>query len=117
MDTEFGGGLGVRSAGTVLPAPAAQATGRVAPRAATADAFTPGGYSQGNGYGSHGNGNDQGNGYQGGQNGGGDRAAQPPRPMRGAQPPLPTRGAQPPLPTRRSPRNAGSSEVPPRDGA
>jgi NO-binding membrane sensor protein with MHYT domain len=113
MDTEFGGGLGVRSAGTVLPAPAAQATGRVAPRA---DAFTPGGYSQGTGYSSNGNGNDQVNGYQGGQNGGGDRAAQPPLPMRGAQPPLPTRGAQPTLPTRRSPRNADSSEVPPRDG-
>jgi NO-binding membrane sensor protein with MHYT domain len=50
MNTEFSGGLEVRPAGVMPPAPSAQAAGRPAARAGTSDAFTPGGYAQRNGY-------------------------------------------------------------------
>ena len=110
MDTEFSAGLQVHSGGGDYAAPPAPGPVRVAPRAGTSNAFTPGGYANanangnGNGYAngnasgySNGNGNGQNraNGYTGGNQFGGNQPDQPGPAAR-------------PLPTRRPHRDGGA---------
>jgi NO-binding membrane sensor protein with MHYT domain len=111
MDTEFSAGLQVHSGGGESAAPPSPSPARVAPRAGTSSAFTPGGYGNVNGY-SNGNGNVSGNGHSNGNananaygNGNGNRqpgaSGHNPGNHYGNDRP----GPQPrPLPTRRPPR-------------
>ena len=115
MDTEFAPGLAVHSSGAELPVtPATRApggtsagprAGRAAPRGGGGDAFTPGGYANGNGGGNaNGNanggyGNGYGNGSAGGAGGNGAGGGQFGRDQPGP--------AVPPLPVRRPSRDAG----------
>ena len=94
MDTEFADGLQVNSHGADFPVSPVQGPGRAAPRAGTSNAFTPGGYTNGNGNGyanGNGNGSDRANGSGGGNLFGGDQPGPSARP----------------LPTRRPPRDGG----------
>ena len=82
METEFADGLQVNSRGADFPVSPAQVPGRAAPRGGVSDAFTPGGYANGNG---------NANGSTGGNLFGGDQPGPSARP----------------LPTRRPPRDGG----------
>ena len=100
METEFADGLQVNSRGADFPVSPAQVPGRAAPRGGVSDAFTPGGYANGNGHANgngyangngHANGNGNANGSTGGNLFGGDQPGPSARP----------------LPTRRPPRDGG----------
>jgi NO-binding membrane sensor protein with MHYT domain len=101
METEFADGLQVHSGGAEFPAPPAPVPGRPAPDAGASNAFTPGGYGNGNGYANgdgyangngNGNGQNRANGYHGGNQFGSDQPGPSARP----------------LPTRRPPRGGGA---------
>ena len=84
METEFSDGLQVHSSGADLPVTPVQAPGRAAPRAGASDAFTPGGYSNGNGNASgngYANGQDRASGYDAGSTYGNGQPGPPPRPL------------------------------------
>jgi NO-binding membrane sensor protein with MHYT domain len=110
METEFSDGLQAHSSGADVPVSPVPGPGRAATRAGASNAFTPGGYANGNGNGyangngnGYGNGNgngyangngqgqDRANGYNGGSQYGNDQPGPSPRP----------------LPTRRPPRDGG----------
>jgi NO-binding membrane sensor protein with MHYT domain len=110
LQTEFADGLQVHASGAGFPDTPGLVPGRTVPRAGASNAFTPGGYANGNGYGygngnangySNGNGQNRANGYTGGNQFGGNQPDQPDRPDQ----PGP---AVQPLPTRRPHRNGGS---------
>jgi NO-binding membrane sensor protein with MHYT domain len=103
METEFADGRPVQSGGAGFPAAPAAGPGRPAPGAGAANAFTPGGYGNGNGNGyANGNGYGNGNGNGIGQNrANGDHRGN----QFGDDQPGPSAR---PLPTRRPPRDGGA---------
>ena len=111
METEFADGLQVHSGGADFPARPVPGPGRPAPGAGASNAFTPGGYDNGNGNGNgngydNGYGNGNGNGY-GNANGNGHGRANgynAGNQYGSDQPGPPAR----PLPTRRPPRDGGA---------
>jgi NO-binding membrane sensor protein with MHYT domain len=98
MDTEFSSGLQAHPDGDDFPAAPGHGPGRAGAR----DAFTPGGYANGNGYANgHGYLNGNGNGYANGQDrASGDNGGNQDGNSRPGPTPLP-------LPNRRPPRDAG----------
>jgi NO-binding membrane sensor protein with MHYT domain len=106
LQTEFADGLQVYASGADLPDTRGPIPGRTVPRAGASNAFTPGGYTNGNGHSNgyangnangygNGNGQNRANGYTGGNQFG------------GGQPDQPGPSAQP-LPTRRPNRDGGA---------
>jgi NO-binding membrane sensor protein with MHYT domain len=104
LQTEFADGLQVHASGADLPDTRGPIPGRTVPRAGASNAFTPGGYTNGNGHSNgyangnangYGNGQNRANGYTGGSQFG------------GGQPDQPGPSAQP-LPTRRPNRDGGA---------
>jgi hypothetical protein len=101
METEFADGRPVHSGGAEFPAALAAGAGRPAPAAGAANAFTPGGYGNGNGYANgngYGNGSGQNRAY--GDHGGNQFGGDQPGPSARA------------LPTRRPPRDGGAPGSP-----